>query len=473
MNPLSAFLFLNYVLIAAAALNQQEIDEQYSSLSYEELSHVTSSGILQTILNNREFGSNFVKFSEWENPNGDLYVIPYTEETENSYLNPAMGLGYRFVDNNNAVVESLNINDVVKIEEENVTAAGFPFGWKKHEEQTADDFFPFGSKKFMMIGVNKESVNFDQDANSNHQELDAQNKYIKAHGLFNWFEEEDDCNEDIKTNKLFDTDHFLFVGVGSVDDKDMEHKENQNVDERFKYDVFTTSLHIVTEFTTTTVTSTFDLIVTNTVPTYNSIAKEPFIETHKKETVTTNEPFIFSTSEQNVDDSTQELTVTLTKTETSDNAETMPTNDVTDKQTNSYVAIETTENMPTEETAEITSSRSMSIDTVTDATDSITSWSIPTTWNSYPLSSSMVISDAPYINNTSSFISSLNSFQTMFSNSTRNTTTSKSFDNSIYTRTKPSNSSKMTTSENSGSYVHDWSSLFGIILAIISSVILI
>lgn len=488
------YLFLSEFIIPALSLIIAKQPNELGSANRDELSHATAHGIFKSILNNREFGSTFVKFSEWESPSGEIYVVPSTEE-DADIASAALGLGYRFIKNDNTVVQSSDISNVVKIEEKNISAAGFPFGWLKHDDSpTADDFFPFGSKKFMMIGVNKSSADeqgteksvskeeAEEDDEDDDGGTSSGNENISNFGLFHWFEDEDDCNADGKTNKLFDTDHFLFVGVGSID-----------VEPKIEKRDLETSTLILTIYTTTTVTSVHGVTITQTadattthnekwVPTPTTDSHNDEIDGHYTEggndessqpaTSTDHEPFTFTTPvtthEQWENPHTESDVVSKTEHE-------IPTNTWT---TDIITSTHGVEEKPTE--------------TLADYTNKTSVWTSPESWNSYPFSTTETehVEEPTTLHLTfenttipvtstsahpSSRFSSFKQFHTTSSfNNTLSSKSSKGSDESIYTRTKVTNASRMTTSENlahsQGGY---WASLFGLILAVFSGVILI
>lgn len=433
----------------------------------------TAFGIFRSILDHRDFGSNnFVKFSEWESPEGDLYVVPTTDKNidDNS---PALGLGYKLINNDDTVVSSLDISNILQIKEENITAAGFPFKWSKHEEKTADDFFPFGSKKFMMIGVNKESFDNNDFINKfyNNDNNEDSIQLVTQFGLFSWFEEEDDCNVDEKTNKLFDTDHFLFVGVGSINNDIADNNNWENIMKR--------ELSMTTEFITLhktkTITSIQQVTVTETIvpswiPDYDDETDyEDYDEDYdeidytlissdglKSISTSTHKPFIFDP---------------ITETNTPDTFSSTLTSDLNNS---------------------ILKDKTLSINSDT------TLWDIPKTWNSYPFSSTddyqLKISQSTvpvYMNSTtsngiitSSSISLTKSTleynlytASYYGNNSMNSSIFLSnTDKSIYTRTKIGNLS-VVTSENiaNNNIINNgyWASVSAFVFAILSGILLI
>lgn len=471
--------------------------------------HVAAHGIFRSILSNRDFGAPVVIFSEWLSPNGEIYVVPSTNDDTESDQMPAMGLGYKFVNNDNSIVQSLDISNVAEIKEENILAQGFPFGWKKHEKETAEDFFPFGSKKFMMIGLNKNSFDSSADAienTDNHYNMGSEdldyikeyNGYVSNSGLLKWFKEggeEDDCNADGRTNKLFDTDHFLFVGVGSID---MELPQDAYSDIVYKRD--TESIKVITYYTTTTVTSTHGVTITHTDhPEPTNHYKEHVEPTELPSTTdfdttlqtTTHVPFIFSTSK---DDEILEETPTLTVTEPVPDVTYTATLTETEKtscesSTTIYehpVPPPETTSVPETEYETTEASSSEIIETTTS------DWTVPETWNSYPFTTTEtnfgpVYSSHPiYMNTTttadistidSTTYSTFNQFHTsLYGNDTDKVNNgTKPSEGSIFTRTRMSNmTTNVTTSENAGNGEHAYlGSLCGLIFVFVSGIILI
>lgn len=481
------YLFLSEFIIPAFSLILAKQPNGLGDSTGDELSHATAHGILKAILDNREFGSTFVKFSEWESPLGEIYVVPSTEENAD-ITSAALGLGYRFIRNDNSVVQSSDIADVVKIEEKNISAAGFPLGWLKHDDSpTADNFFPFGSKKFMRIGVNKSSA--DQHGNDEmvkKEEADeddeedggtsSEDEDISNFGLFHWFEDEDDCNADEKTSKSLNTDHFLFSGVGDID---IELRDLE------------TSTLLLTVYTTTTVTSVHGVTITQTA--------DP-ATTHNEKWVSTSTTDLYNDeinsdySENGSDESTE--IATLTDHEPFTFTTPVTTHEqLENPHTESEVVSTSEHEIPTGTwTLEIITSTydAEGSETLADYTKTTPVWTSPESWNSYPFSvtetehveqpaTSSLTFENTTIPVTSTSIhpsSKFSSFKQFYTSSSykNNTMSSKSSGSgeSIYTRTKVTNASFMTTSENlahsQGGY---WASLFGLILAVFSGVILI
>ena len=489
---------LTFLLTCISALTSQA--------SAETDHHVLAHGIFSSILNNREFGSTFVKFSEWEAPNGDIYLVPSTDQDSSDVA--ALGLGYKFVNDDNTVVQSsAHLNSVVEIKEENITSQGFPFHWKKHEETTADDFFPFGSKKFMMIGVNKSSLN---SVNTNEwdtelmEQAEGYDGLIDSAGLLHWFDEEDDCNADGRTNKLFDTDHFLFVGVGSVD---IEVPSDSYLDgmmnKREHADEPKPSVTVITYYTTTTVTSTHPITITHTVsPSANKEKAFPPVMKSNEEplysgTTSVKEPFVFTTSipEHSHTNNKEELNDLLDVTTTTEVILNEKVPQTTDCSTTS--ASEATSMAPSLPSDEL-KSRHTPAPTLTYNTDteSSTVWTVPETWNSYPFSTiednfGPISTPVTYMNDTATdeietatfpattmSQSSFEQFKTTLYYGNTTTTvytnsTSKAPEGSIFTRTKSANGTGVSTSLNAANANGYWGSAFALVFAVFSGVIMI
>ena len=122
-----------------------------------ENNHLIADQLLKAILDNREFASTFLEFTEWESPLGDIYVIPSTDEEDT----PSMGLGYRFFNDDETALRSGDLKNVVKIKEENVTTLRFPVQWSKHDEATTGGFIPFGTRKYVIIDTDEEPDHSD------------------------------------------------------------------------------------------------------------------------------------------------------------------------------------------------------------------------------------------------------------------------------------------------------------------------
>ncbi|GAV28485.1 hypothetical protein PMKS-001956 [Pichia membranifaciens] len=487
------YLFLSEFIVPAFSLVLAKQPNGLGDSNRDELSHATAHGIFKTILDNREFGSTFVKFSEWKSPSGEIYVVPSAEE-DADMASAALGLGYRFIRNDNSVVQSSDIANVVKIEEKNISAAGFPLGWLKHDDSpTADDFFPFGSKKFMRIGVNKNSPDQHgtdemvkkEEANEDEEEdggTSSEDEDTSNFGLFHWFEDEDDCNVNEKTNKLLNTDQLLFAGVGDIDmQPEIEQRDLE------------TSTRLLTVYTTTTVTSVHGITITQTAdPT----------TTHNEKWVSTSTTDLYNdeTNSDYSEDGSDESTEIATLTDHEPFTFTTPVTThehLENPQTESEVISTSENNIPTgtwtlEIITSIIDAEGKPSETLAEYTKTTPVWTSPESWNSYPFSvtetehveqpaTSSLTFENTTISVTSTFVhpsskfSSFKQFETS-SSYKNNTMSSKSSgaDESIYTRTKVTNASLMTTSENlahsQGGY---WASLFGLILAVFSGVILI
>lgn len=470
------------------------LDGETDDLVEEDSNHSAVHGIFRSILSNREFGSDTVKFTEWESPSGDLYVVPFTEDDESS--TPALGLGYKFINSDLSTVQSSDLSNIVEIKEDNITAAGFPKLWKKHsEEETADDYFPFGSKKFMMIGLNKQSV--DKQLVGDEDSIVHKESSVQEAGLFKWFDDEDDCNADKKTNKLFDTDHFLFVGVGSVDGN-FDDNVDENVDDNMNNydqdtkdaaDYKTESFKIITSYTTTTVTSVHEVTITETDRPFSStssfvlpekkVAKpETSVVRHSSETnveslmdietaSTTHIPFVFSTT-------VDEHSIAMATESTYDAGHTK--SHLISKALGSidYISSADTDLYTFES---ISNSQIESHETTatlnTRTTIDAESWIIPTTWESYPFSISATPTTNLHYHNTTEINSSYQYFKT--SSIGRNVTSkAKTKNGSIFTRINGTNSSTITSSQNFGNIQKSYfGSLFGLVFAFVSGVILI
>lgn len=120
----------------------------------------TMEGILRNILFHRDFGAEFVMFSTWEDSKNELYLVPSYSEKDLQL--PAKGLGYRLITESDEPVgvssDSNELLKVLEIQEEDITALGFPtlFHWNGESQ---DDSLTFGSKKIILDEINKNSVN--------------------------------------------------------------------------------------------------------------------------------------------------------------------------------------------------------------------------------------------------------------------------------------------------------------------------
>lgn len=224
----------------------QERNEQLANLPVDKQLNATLKGILCSILAYRDFGSKFVMFSTWTDSQDGLFIVPTLSEEDSD--SAAMGLGYKLITDSNNAVGLSNTNDVLnvlEIKEENITAMGFSKLVNKDYDggKSQEDYFPFGARKFMLIGANKSSIDSsDMTDNAN------------ASGLFNWWGEEKD--DECDTN-LFDTDHFLFVGVGSVKEDQLytgEEDESMNIQNEVVYETEYITIHTTVTMTVTKTT---------------------------------------------------------------------------------------------------------------------------------------------------------------------------------------------------------------------------
>lgn len=425
--------------------------------------HAAAHGIINSILDNRDFGSP-VMFSTWESPMGDIYVVPSSTDDDEDDI-PALGLGYKLVTYENSADNSFDTLNIAQINEENIVAAGFPFGWFKHSkgdevvveeeeveeeveeeaEEVVEETEDMEDMEDIEEGQTEQSEEeetakdvIDEAEYENHDEQDAANA-----GLFDWIsgkDEEDDgddenndvYNDDVGDDNTyahdhFEADHFEFVGVDNAD-------SNQEIVDFEKRDEVTSVRH-VTRYTTTTVTSTHGITITKTA------------EPHVKSNIHTNEKFFPPTT--------------------------------TIEQKNESI-IETTTTQP--ETI-LSSTLAVSEKTVDPTTT--TSWGVPETWNSYPFTKTENVFDPIFssppaytnssIESTTPYLSSSNGFITSSYYGNKTTIkTSTTFNNSTYTKTKESNNTSILTSSNIGNAPNNyWGSLMGLVFAVCSGVILI
>lgn len=205
-----------------------ERNEKLSELPLNKQLNATLEGILRNILVHRDFGSDMVMFNTWKDANDELYIVPTLSDDENE--SAAMGLGYKLITDSNKVLSASNTNEflnVLEIKEEDVSAMGFPKLFKGCDGKSQEDLFPFGARKFMLIGVNKSSVDGED---------------VNASGLFNWWGGEEECD-----SNLFDTDHFLFFGIGSVQEDTADAMANDVVYQTEYVTVHTTITTTITQ----------------------------------------------------------------------------------------------------------------------------------------------------------------------------------------------------------------------------------
>lgn len=255
MRTFSYCLFSKLFIGAYAFRNVHRINTENN--------HLIADQLLKAILDNREFASTFLEFTEWESPLGDIYVIPSTDEEDT----PSMGLGYRFFNDDETALRSGDLKNVVKIKEENVTTLRFPVQWSKHDEATTGGFIPFGTRKYVIIDTDEDPDHSDlyhEEYIGN--ELIDEIDHLTDHdddgifdnaGVLNFPNDiQGDSVSEGKTNKLDNTNAFIFVGVSSVDPlprRDLIEKRLEEEDTR-----------IITSYTTTTVTSTYEILFTKT-----------------------------------------------------------------------------------------------------------------------------------------------------------------------------------------------------------------
>lgn len=217
------FYLVSLLTMLGFGLTIENVD---SVAQNKEINDITG-GILKTILNNRDFGSNTITFSEWRNPNNELYIVPFTDENTDV---SALGLGYTLYTHNKIDYNSLDFGDVVEIREQNITAMGFPLLWNKGDncdgdnDGTANTSFSFGTRKFMLVEVNNQALGFTEV--ENNSEVHKGNEYVK------------------RSNEFSNTETFLFFGIGDINDTDRSV-------------VYETLIKYITIHTTTTFTSTY------------------------------------------------------------------------------------------------------------------------------------------------------------------------------------------------------------------------
>lgn len=499
MKLTNCFYFYKLLLLTITA------DAGIGKINDKQTDDAAARELLRSILMHRDFGSSKVMFNEWESPNGDLYVVPSISEEEED--TPVFGLGYKFINKDATVVQSADLSNVAEIKEENISAAGFPYFWRKHcddddrderegvEEGADDDYFPFGSKKFRMLGLNKRLVDLESEGNDDSRVQEA--------NFFNWFDEEDGRDNIQKFGKHFNTDHFSFVGMDSVnsnvigndsvdvdDDNDSDYDDDDD-DEIDWQDNFE-PIRIITSYTTTTVTSTHDITVTDPGAHYPStevpqkkvsdlsvidhksdqIKVSPTTENvaHTNTLTGTRIPFIFSTpgDKTSLAIPTQDVT-TIKVDSTTTKVDCESTSLFNDEVVSTKTALSTLKTLSHSDTP---SHETPFIETTVTTTES-ENWIVPTTWKSYPFSVSEIKTTGLHHYNTSDIESSFAYLKTS-SISGNVTTRTRTRNGSIYTRVNGTNSSTIATSQNFGNTQNGYvGSLLGLVFTFISGAILI
>ncbi|KAG7697320.1 hypothetical protein KL930_002559 [Ogataea haglerorum] len=192
---------------------------------FDKLDARTQNQVFQIIERYNHLDNDQVHFEEWISPDNNAYIVPRYRAAAADDAPYVYGNGYQFFGSGNDAAGSLATEtgpQMGLIKEEDIAAQGFPNLFKKlkdrlhgscEEEHSAEEYFPFGARKFLLVGVKKESVEFVADENS----LQAQEPDSSVDA--NWWprkKKEDDCGEE-EQKKLFGTDKFFFVGIGSVD----------------------------------------------------------------------------------------------------------------------------------------------------------------------------------------------------------------------------------------------------------------
>ncbi|KAG7880950.1 hypothetical protein KL905_002184 [Ogataea polymorpha] len=193
---------------------------------FDKLDARTQNQVFQIIERYNDLKDDQVHFEEWISPDNNAYIVPRYRAAAVADAPYVYGNGYQFFGSDNDAVGSLATEtgqQMGLIKEEDIAAQGFPNVFKKlkehiqgscEEEGGAEEYFPFGARKFLLVGVKKESVEFVADENS----LQAQEPADSVDA--NWWpkkKKEEDCDGEEEQKKLFGTDKFFFVGIGSVD----------------------------------------------------------------------------------------------------------------------------------------------------------------------------------------------------------------------------------------------------------------
>ncbi|KAH3662498.1 hypothetical protein OGAPHI_005750 [Ogataea philodendri] len=186
-----------------------------------------------------------VQFEEWISPENEVYIVPKIS----TGLETTYGYGYQYFDNSDDQVNTFSEEsspETSLIKEQDISALGFPNLWHKiadllhddceeepvEEEPDIDSQFPYGARKFLLIGVKKKSVELGSDDQAMAEDADLEllqedaevEQYVAEHEEVSadWLpwkkKKEDDCGEEEEeTKKPFGADKFLFIGIGSVD----------------------------------------------------------------------------------------------------------------------------------------------------------------------------------------------------------------------------------------------------------------
>ncbi|OUM53665.1 hypothetical protein BVG19_g2969 [[Candida] boidinii] len=171
---------------------------------------------------------------------------------------------------------------------------------KEHGDETSiNDKFPFAARKFILIGVKKSSVDKRdeqvefQEASQGTQkeenfEIDRKNldpclldeiqslATVEMSGILEKIKNKFiDCGDEEEEEKLFDTDHFLFIGIASNDTLPNNETTNSTIDQSISETALPLSLAETPveehEMSETTIT-TSENVVTTTVIVYTTVS---------------------------------------------------------------------------------------------------------------------------------------------------------------------------------------------------------
>ncbi|OWB77106.1 hypothetical protein B5S32_g1265 [[Candida] boidinii] len=166
---------------------------------------------------------------------------------------------------------------------------------KEDNESSINDKFPFAAKKFILIGVKKSSVDKRDDEQVQVKqekeekfEIDRQKldpclleeiqslATVEMSGILEKIKSKfKDCDDEEEEEKLFDTDHFLFIGIASNDTLPNNSTTNSTTEQNSSETELSLSLAETSfkehEMSETTIT-TSENVVTTTVIVYTTVS---------------------------------------------------------------------------------------------------------------------------------------------------------------------------------------------------------
>lgn len=236
----------------------------------EELNHPEAHGIVETILDNRDFNTSGVRCNEWKFPNGDLYMIPIvTGKDDGGASTSVMGLSYKLINSDLSGIQSSDDRSVTKIRKGNIVNGGFSFEWEIHNKNgVSNDFTPCHAKTFSLESIHKDYLERDINVQSSSFSVEQLDSIL-------WIREGGECDRIESKTHLLDTNHIDFSSVSSLNTSQSKNLKR----EKLNWPVLTTS------YTNTIVASTLGVTVTQPriSDTLSPFGKQPAVGSSKGE----------------------------------------------------------------------------------------------------------------------------------------------------------------------------------------------